>query len=698
MKSFIKNTSNHSQNKEDNNMSNSNIEDKSLSNFDLEGFANMYAMPKDANSEKLNEAFRQKVANHTRTIGVEGDLYKEVKGIADIIASRQIDITHGYPNWLSLGFALAHDLGEEGREIFHELSQVNAGYNPSECDKKYSNCLKGGCNGNGHGITINTFFKMAKDAGINLSEIAKEKMRARNQNLTESATSANPPSANYSKNIDKSTILGSFGNEMADGGLADVADSITGYTFSDKIDRGDWPSFLSPIFDAHQDAISRDKMLLATLNVVSGLLGGTNGQDNIDQRSGIYGIYDHKRVYAPLFNIVYGSAGSAKGDMAYCKMLARPIKIEMRRQYEAERQEYEAELAAYEAQNKGKKKGEKGAPPKEPAFKDPFMPGNSSSSAIYRAIEANGGWGMMYETEADTISSMIDSDYGNYSDLLRKVFHHETISMSRVSEKLHIDIENPRLSTFITCTPGQLVRLFPSFENGLGSRFLFYNLPDEKVDFHDVFASSDTTLEDIYKQMGENLLPLYHALKARVGHPIQFLLSQSQQELFLQTYRGILEEQFNMLGRGITAFIFRIALSCFRYAMVLSALRKLSEWDKTDSIFSDDENALICNERDFHIAISIVGCLIFHTARVYATLAKEDDNPFANKGLHLSREEICIYKALPNGNFRTKDFLNIAQENHVSGRTAERMLSDMSNKYGIITPVKKGMYRKHLVQ
>lgn len=668
---------------------------KTLSSFDLEGFANMHAMPKDANSEKQNEAIRQNVASHTQTIETDGDLYKEVKGIAEIIISRHIDITSSYQNWINLGFSLADGLGEEGREFFHELSQMNADYNVTECDKKFTSCLKGSSNGSGNGITINTFFKMAKDAGVNLSEIAKEGMRAYNPRWTESATSANPPTANDSKNIGKSTILGSFGNEMADGGLADVADSITGYTFSDKIDKEDWPSFLSPIFDAHQDAISRDKMLLASLNVVSGLMGGTNGQDNMEQRSGIYGIYDHKRVYAPLFNIVYGSAGSAKGDMAYCKMLARPVKNEMRRQYEAEKQEYEEELAAYEAQNKGKKKGEKGTPPKEPAYKDPFMPGNSSSSAIYRAIEANGGWGMMYETEADTVSSMIDSDYGNYSDLLRKVFHHETISMSRVSEKLHIDIENPRLSTFITCTPGQLVGLFPSFENGLGSRFLFYNLPDEEVDFHDVFASSDTTLEDIYKQMGDDLLPLYHALKARVGHPIQFLLSQAQREAFLKTYRDILLEQFKMLGRGITAFVFRIALSCFRYAMVLSALRKLSEWNKIDSIFSDDENALICDDRDFHIAMSIVGCLIFHTARVYATLAKEDDNPFAIKGLHLSREEICIYKALPNGSFRTKDFLCIAQENQVSGRTAERMLSDMSNKYCIITPIKKGVYRKH---
>ena len=159
-------------------MSNSNIEDKTLSNFDLEGFANMHSMPKDANSEKLNEAIRQNVASHTQTIETDCDLYKEVKGIADIIASRHIDITSGYQNWLSLGFSLADGLGEDGREFFHELSQMNADYNATECDKKYTSCLKGSSNGNGNGITINTFFKMAKDAGVNLSEIAKERIKS----------------------------------------------------------------------------------------------------------------------------------------------------------------------------------------------------------------------------------------------------------------------------------------------------------------------------------------------------------------------------------------------------------------------------------------------------------------------------------------------------------------------------------------
>lgn len=108
----------------------------------------------------------------------------------------------------------------------------------------------------------------------------------------------------------------------------------------------------------------------------------------------------------------------------------------------------------------------------------------------------------------------------------------------------------------------------------MGSRFQFYNLPDDTVEFHDVFARSDSPLEDTYKQMGEDLLPLYHALLERKGNPIQFVMSKAQQQEFLSTYEETLCEQFQMLGAGFNAFVFRMALANFRYAMVLTALRR----------------------------------------------------------------------------------------------------------------------------
>lgn len=219
-----------------------------------------------------------------------------MKFIVFTLVNRHIDITTPYEEWIKLGFALADGLGEDGRELFHQLSSMNAEYNYEECDKKYTSCMKG----NGKGITIQTFFKMAKDVGVDLKTIAREG--------TVRATCANVPNAKY---IEKYKNSGILDKEMAHGTMAPVAQTITtGYTFSDKVNEKDLPFCLRNVYKIHPDTVSRDKMLLGILNVTSGLMGGANGSTEV--QSGIYGIYDGRRVFAPLFTNIYGSAATKR--------------------------------------------------------------------------------------------------------------------------------------------------------------------------------------------------------------------------------------------------------------------------------------------------------------------------------------------------------------------------------------------------
>ena len=635
------------------------------------------------------------------------DTRSDAVRIVNELAARHIDITETYKQWVSVAFALISEFGEQGREMFHMLSRQNSRYQYEESDRKFSSCLKS----HGSGITIKTIFHLAKEAGVELANHENYLHEERRTGIPLPPLPPLPPSGGNNENIEKSTVLGCF-NEF--GGMAEVAEvaetssgphlSVTGYTFSDKLPLEDLPAFLAPIYEVHDNSVDRDKMLLGALNIISGLMGGANG--TADCHCGIYGLYDARRVYAPLYNIVYGAAGSSKGEIAFCKRIAAPVKQEMRRQYEYEKQQYEQQMAQYEAQGKGKAKADRGEAPKEPPYRDPFVPGNSSSSAVYRAMDANGGWGMMFETEADTVSAMIASDYGNYSDLMRKAHHHEPISMNRVTDRIHIDIDEPKLSVFLTCTPGQLSALFTasSFENGLGSRILFYEMPEEKATFHDVFARKDEPLEETYRRMGDAFLPLYHELRERKDSPLQFVMSSAQQQQFLAAFGSMLHEQNGMLGSGITAFIYRLALEGFRYAMVLTALRRLSEWtaipvtQKEGGIFRPDERALVCDDRDFRSAMTIVGSLVNHTTRVYAVLAKENDNPFAKIGVSLSAEEQRVYRSLPETEFKSSDFKAVAQRVDISLRSAERMLSKFCNVYRIISPVRRGFYRKVMLR
>ena len=100
-------------------------------------------------------------------------LYFYPCGLSGLAAVEQLhEACQGYDNWLRLAFALSDGLGEAGRQIFDRLSQMNADYDTRECNRLYDNCMKG----NKGGITIATFFQMARDmANVDLKEMARER-------------------------------------------------------------------------------------------------------------------------------------------------------------------------------------------------------------------------------------------------------------------------------------------------------------------------------------------------------------------------------------------------------------------------------------------------------------------------------------------------------------------------------------------
>ena len=86
----------------------------------------------------------------------------------DLVVSRietsHTDITGSYADWLNLGFALADQLGEAGRDYFHRISRFYSKYSHTDCNRQFDQCLKA----KGHGITIKTLFHLAKQAGVEI--------------------------------------------------------------------------------------------------------------------------------------------------------------------------------------------------------------------------------------------------------------------------------------------------------------------------------------------------------------------------------------------------------------------------------------------------------------------------------------------------------------------------------------------------
>lgn len=90
----------------------------------------------------------------------------EFDNVINEMVKNNVSCVEDYRDWLSIGFGLADQFGEAGREYFHSLSSCSQKYERSMCDKQFTHCLRS--NGSTGKVTIATIYWFAKQAGINI--------------------------------------------------------------------------------------------------------------------------------------------------------------------------------------------------------------------------------------------------------------------------------------------------------------------------------------------------------------------------------------------------------------------------------------------------------------------------------------------------------------------------------------------------
>lgn len=99
---------------------------------------------------------------------------RDVKQVIEAIAITGIDIIGDYHQWFKIGCALAHTFGEDGREMFHQVSRLGETYDWDNADLKYTECLKT------KQVNIGTFFYYAKLSGVETAADFAEYIRRLN--------------------------------------------------------------------------------------------------------------------------------------------------------------------------------------------------------------------------------------------------------------------------------------------------------------------------------------------------------------------------------------------------------------------------------------------------------------------------------------------------------------------------------------
>ena len=579
-------------------------------------------------------------SNTKATLPYSSGIPEDIETITSRIEQSAIDITSGYDNWRDLGFALSDGLGESGRTIYHRISRFNSSYNPEECDLQYDKCL----NAHGTGITIKTFFQKAKEAGISIITSSSSALSAH------SAESAAHHTAEIAETAESAESL---------------AEPLP--TFSDKV-KNQLPDVLKQIAESGNSTQDADILILGSLTVLSACMPH------------IKGIYDRRTVFPNLFLFVTARASSGKGRLNLCRHLVEPIHEDLRNLNEAEMMEYKHKLSEYNAAGKKKVDMEK---PEEPPMRMLFIPANSSATAVYQVLNDNGGIGLMFETEGDTLANTFGSDYGNYSDGFRKAFHHETISYIRRKDREYVNIKNPRLSTVLTGTPRQVLNLITDAENGLFSRFLFYYL-DTKLVWNNVFAESgNETLEDHFAAIGKDYHD-FHTILSEYGSDIIFRLTTEQQEDFNTLFDQWQADYAASCGDEFIATVRRLGVITFRIAMILSTLRIMEYGCLSPQI--------ICSDTDYTTAKTIAETIIHHDERIFRTLASPTATASVSTAVQRQSQQLKYLEALPE-EFDRKTYCELATAMGLNPKSIERTIKKWCEE-GRLENIAYGKYRK----
>lgn len=586
----------------------------------------------------------------------------EVEIVTSRIESSGLDIAPAYADWRNLGFALAAGLGEEGRAYYHRLSRFYPGYKQAEADKQYTACLRS----RGHGITLNTFFHLAHRCGVDISTasapqrhdavappamVAASVAREAGPAVAEEppAVAEEPPAA-----ADKSS------------------DEPAPPAFPDEV-YASLPLLLADVASYGISPEDTDILLLGAVTVLSACL---------TQVSGIYG---QRTVYPNIYLFVNALASAGKGRLTLCRHLVDVVHGQLRKQNRQEWEDYRRQKAAYDS---SKRKGE-AEEPRQPPVRMLFMPANSSATALFQTLNDNEGHALMFETEGDTLTTTFRSEHGNYSDGLRKAFHHEAITYNRRKEREYVEISTPCLSVLLSGTPRQVGALIPDAENGLFSRFLFYCMP-LRTEWNDVFAGQgEDTLDYRFLQLGGRFYRFFTRLQKHGS--LRFTFTSGQQVEF-NRYFSILQDQgVERFGIDLLPTVRRLGLTAYRICMVFSALR-LMDYEGDTPLPS----TLVCRDDDFNTVLLMVPVLLQHAGCACRALhVVEAESPRSVGALRNDQREQrmqVLLNALP-GEFSCAQYRECAKRVSIPSRTADRYIVELCNR-GLLQKPCNGYYRR----
>ena len=468
---------------------------------------------------------------------------ESLRRLTEAVETAGADIAPTYAEYVQLAFAIATDCGEAGREFFHRLCRTSAKYQREHAERIFSNALT-----TRHGeVHLGTAFHLAEMANVKLCNTEVMNNR-RNTENTE-----NTPS----KVLTHAHVYNKVENDEPD----DSEELLNGSDPNQPLPtfpEADWPKILLLIMSYATSPTQRDVMLIGALTAIGASM-----------ERYVRCPYAGKLQSPCLQSFIVAPSASGKGILSLIRLLVEPIHDEIRQQVAAEVKAYKKEKAAYDVMGKERSKVEAPQMPKNRMF---LISGNNTGTGILQNIMDANGTGLICETEADTISAAIGSEYGHWSDTLRKAFDHDRLSYNRRTDQEYREVKKSYLSVLLSGTPAQVKPLIPSTENGLFSRQLFYYMHGIWA-WINQFESGEADLEAIFTDIGLEWKKQLDLMKTHGVHTLR--LTDEQKQEFNALFSDLFFRSGLANDNEMSSSIARLAVNTCRIMAEVAMIRAL---------------------------------------------------------------------------------------------------------------------------
>ena len=596
---------------------------------------------------------------------------ENLRQLTEAVRMAGADIAPTYIEYVQLAFAIANDCGEAGRNDFLSLCSLSSKYDEKNAQALFSNAL----HADKEDIHLGTVFHLAGQCGVKISGSAG--FHKAGTMGTAGTTPDFPHTCARCNKVENDVSDDTDEEEQLTEGSEPYSPLPT--FPQDYV----WPELLEKIISFGKKPEQRDVLLLGAFTVLGASLSHV-----------VRCQYGRKWQAPCMQTFIVAPSAAGKSALTWVRLLIEPIHDKIRNEVKEAMKTYRREKAAYDSLGKERRNQEAPVLPPNRMF---LIPGNNTGTGILQNIMDSNGTGLICESEADTVSTAIGTEYGNWSDTLRKAFDHDRLSYNRRTDREYKETTACYLSVLLSGTPAQIKPLISSPENGQFSRNIFYYMP-RVGEWKDQFGEDELDVEAEFIRMGHEWKASRDELKKKGLFTLKF--TQQQKDEFNGHFSALFYRSSLVTGEEMSASVMRMGTILCRMMCITALLRSLeipslavpdptiNPENLKDGIIT--RHNLSITDEDFRAVLALCEPLYLHATHILSFLDKSTE--LNSRGI-ADRE--MLYASLPQ-EFTKQIVMEQAEKLNIPVNTARSWIQRLREKGALdMVMVKgKGVYSK----